>query len=69
MRQLTEEQAFRAMTTFLERQWRRVPTMQVSDILSDINSGEYGYTADPGSFEEWSECVDEILQPHTEAAE
>jgi hypothetical protein len=55
---LTDEQAFRAMFRFLESYWSEFKTATLADVLSDLNPGEQGRSSDPAMWSDWRKAID-----------
>ena len=60
---LTEKQAFRAMSQFLEQYYERAGgNVELALVLSDIQMLPDGRTADPAAWEDWLNAVRIVLE-------
>lgn len=60
---LSTEQAFHAMSQFLERYCERVgPNAELALVLSDIQEMPDGQPADPAAWEDWLDAVRAVLE-------
>jgi len=59
---MSVREAFEVMAKFLERNWIR-QNGDLAPILSDIQVLPGGETREPGAWDEWLECVDEVVGP------
>jgi hypothetical protein len=62
MPRLTEKEAFAAMVLFLEKFYETTKSDDVGALLGSMMVLGDGGTADPAIWEEWVECVNEILR-------
>ena len=60
-RLLTSEQAFKAMFAFLEEYYNRTGSDSVGSLLGSMNLLTDGKPVDIGMWQEWSKCVDGVL--------
>ena len=59
--QLTERQAFRAMTMFLEEFYERTKPGDLPTLLGDMQLLPDGGTADPAAWHDWHRCAERAL--------
>jgi len=62
--QLSEIEAFKAMTIFLEEFFRETGG-DFAMLLNDIEIEEDGITHDPGVWDEWMDAVTKVIGPRT----
>jgi hypothetical protein len=60
MKTLSFQEAFAAMSLFLEDYYEQTHSDDVGALLGDIQLLEDGMTADPAVWEDWLACVDKI---------
>jgi hypothetical protein len=61
LEKLTEKQAFEAMVLFLEDFYQRTQANEIGGLLSDLLMAENGTTADPAAWQDWMDCVQQVL--------
>jgi hypothetical protein len=59
---LTEKQAFQTMVLFLEEFYQRTNSDEIGGLLSDLLMSEEGITADPAAWEDWQNCIQQIVK-------
>ncbi len=62
MKHLTEVQAFNAMIKFLELYYERTLSDDIGSLLGDLQFLKDGKTADPAAWQDWSNCICEVLE-------
>jgi hypothetical protein len=65
MYQLTEKEAFEAMTRFLNRFYAEVGN-DMETLLADITIEADGGTLDPAAWDDWIACVREVKSKPTD---
>ena len=65
MEKLTSKQAFQAMVFFLESLYERTESDDIGALLGDLQILEDGNTADPATWEDWLESVEQVLNTST----
>jgi hypothetical protein len=61
MTMLTDKQAYAVMVLFLEGYYERTKAEDIGMLLSDLPFLDDGDTADPAAWEDWSQCVQTVL--------
>ena len=69
MMTLTEKQAFPAMVLFLEDFYHWTNSDDIGRLLSDLLMSEEGITAAPAAWEDWQNCIQQILETQSEIPE
>jgi len=64
MKDLSAEQAFRAMGLFLENYFERTGYDELGFLLTDLQILDDGKPLDPAAWEDWLACVERILREH-----
>jgi hypothetical protein len=59
---LSSEQAFKAMSLFLERQYERTKSDDIGALLGDLQLAEDGKPFDPAAWDEWLKSVEQALE-------
>jgi len=58
---LTPEDGFAAMFEFLRSYWNEFKTANLADVLSDVQPGYGGKSADPAAWAVWLKSVQKVL--------
>lgn len=61
MNNLTEKQAFVAMSVFIRDYYERTKLKELGNILGDIRLLPHGAPADPAAQEDWHDAVQKVL--------
>ncbi len=58
---ITEEQAFEAMIDLLVEIYERTNSDDLGSFLGDLLHGDYGSTSDPAAWEDWEQCLQQVV--------